>query len=68
MGNIIGKIGLCYVIGDKCDILWELKKVCFVNRYNSYVVGKMGMFWGLNGYVVGIIGEFYRKKCGVFWE
>lgn len=55
MGNIIGKIGLWYVIGDKCDILWELKKVCFVNRYNSYVVGKMGMFLGLNGYVVGII-------------
>lgn len=68
VGNIIGKTGSRYAIGDKCDTLWESKKVRFVNRYNSYVAGKMGTFWGLNGYVVGTIGEPYRKKCDASWE
>lgn len=68
VGNIIGKTRSRYAIGDKCDTLWESKKVRFVNRYNSYVAGKMGTFWGLNGYVVGTIGEPYRKKCGASWE
>lgn len=68
VGNIIGKTRSRYAIGDKCDTLWESKKVRFVNRYNSYVAGKMGTFWGLNGYVVGTIGEPYRKKCVASWE
>lgn len=68
VGNIIGKTRSRYAIGDKCDTLWESKKVRFVNRYNSYVAGKMGTFWGLNGYVVGTIGEPYRKKCSASWE